>query len=498
MHINMTLEELVGQQLMIGISGNKVTPEAIKLFQDTHAGGLIVFRPNFESAAAFKKLILDLEAAIGRRLLIAVDHEGGRVIHLTEGITVFPDNLALGQTKNENYAKQQGEIEAKELRRLFIDVNLSPTLDVLTENFSPNIGIRSYGKDPDLVARFGSARIKAMQANGLSACAKHFPGQGQSSIDAHLGLPVLETNWDELKKIHLKPFIEAIRSGVDSVMSSHPVYPNLDPSKVPATFSKRIIHDFLRNELGFQGVIFTDDLEMGALRNLCSIGESAVKSIAAGHDMVLVCHDPDSIREVYTALLEAYRKKDLKQSDLEQSIQRINKLKKVRQNNDVFPEPAGRRIAQSISREAIQPLGEMSAPLSVIFPKLSSLSDRIYIEKEMLDEQSYVKSLFGHKVKQILIVGIDPTDSEIEKAQAIAGEGAHLVFFCYDAHLYPQTQKLLELVQTKARKCSIVLLRDPYDRRFIKKDIPATEVYGFRSVQIRAAIEHFPSKCVTN
>ena len=489
MHINMTLEELVGQQLMIGISGTEVTPEAIQLFKDSHAGGLIVFRPNFKSAQSFKKLISDLENALGRRLLVAVDHEGGRVIHLAEGITVFPDNLTLGQTKNEEYARLQGEIEAKELRRLFIDVNLSPTLDVLTENFSPNIGIRSYGKDPELVARLGSARIKAMQSNGLSACAKHFPGQGQSTIDAHLGLPVLETTWDELKQIHLKPFIEAIKSGVDSIMSSHPVYPNLDSSKVPATFSKRIIHDFLRNELGFQGVIFTDDLEMGALRNLCSIGGSAVKSVEAGHDMILVCHDAASVREAYASLLEAYQKKNLKLHELELSVQRINKLKKARTDSDVFPEPSGPNIARRISRDGIRSLGELNAPVSVIFPRISSLADKIFIEKEMLDEKGYVQNLFGNKVKQMLVVGIDPSDSEIEQVQKLAEADNPVVFFCFDAHLYPQTQKLLQLIQVKSRMCSVVLLRDPYDREFVRDGVHCIDAFGFRKVQIESSIE---------
>ena len=191
----MTLQELIGQQIMIGVAGTEVTPEMIRVFQTTRAGGLIVFRPNFKSAKSFQKLLSDLETQLGRKLLVAVDHEGGRVIHLREGITVFPDNWALGNTGNADYAWRQGEIEARELRRLGIDVNLAPTLDVLTDTFSPNIGIRSYGKDPELVAKLGTARITAMQMNGISACAKHFPGLGASPLDPHLDLPVLSADW---------------------------------------------------------------------------------------------------------------------------------------------------------------------------------------------------------------------------------------------------------------------------------------------------------------
>src|SRR3989338_10365604 len=249
----MTLEELAGQILMIGVHGGVATPDMVRLFRETHAGGLILFRPNFHSAQGLKKMLLELEQALGRHLLVAVDHEGGRVIHLAEAVTVFPDNLAWGMEGKEAYAAEQGRIEAAELRRLGIDLNLSPTVDVLTEKFSPNIGIRSYSTNADLVARLGAARIKAMQTGGLSACAKHFPGQGHSPLDAHLKLPVLGATWEEMRSVHIQPFEAAIRAGVHTVMSSHPVYVNLEPESAgPATFSRRIIYDFLRLELNFQ------------------------------------------------------------------------------------------------------------------------------------------------------------------------------------------------------------------------------------------------------
>ena len=151
----MKLAELVGERLVIGIPGTKITPEIVRHFQELHAGGLILYRINFDSPPQLKKLIADLEEALGRKLLVMADHEGGRVIMFRDGITVFPDNLAVGTAGTIDYARQQGEIEAKELRRLGLDVNLAPVLDVLTEAYSPNIGIRSYGKDWRLVAADG-------------------------------------------------------------------------------------------------------------------------------------------------------------------------------------------------------------------------------------------------------------------------------------------------------------------------------------------------------
>jgi beta-N-acetylhexosaminidase len=302
----MKLAELVGERLVLGIPGPTITPEIVRHFQELKAGGLILYRRNFDSPAQLQKLLGALEEALGRRLLVMTDHEGGRVIMFREGVTVFPDNLTVGSAGNIDYARQQGEIEAKELRRLGLDVNLAPVLDVLTEAYSPNIGIRSYGKDWRRVAEMGAARIAAMQEGGLSACAKHFPGKGHAPVDAHLGLPVILSTWKEMEAVHLKPFVAAMETGVDLVMSSHPYYPNLDPGphKI-ATFSRRIIHDYLRGELNFQGVIASDDLEMGAIKAICPIGEAGVLAAAAGHDLLLVCHDLKAQKEVHRRKLPA-------------------------------------------------------------------------------------------------------------------------------------------------------------------------------------------------
>lgn len=225
----MELADYIGAKLVLGIHGTAATPEIIEQFKRLRAGGLILYRRNFVSPAQVRQLLVDLEEALGRRLLVCVDHEGGRVIMFREGVTIFPDNLAVGTAGQIAYARRQGEIEAKELRRLGVDVNLAPVLDVLTDAYSPNIGIRSYGQDSHKVAALGAARIAAMQAGGLSACAKHFPGKGHAPVDAHLGLPVILSTWEEMAAVHLPPFQAAIQAGVDLIMSSHPSYPKLDP-----------------------------------------------------------------------------------------------------------------------------------------------------------------------------------------------------------------------------------------------------------------------------
>ena len=501
----MKLEELVGQRLVIGIPGTKITPEIVRHFNELNAGGLILYRINFDSPPQIKKLIADLEEALGRKLLVTTDHEGGRVIMFRDGITVFPDNLALGGAGKIDYARQQGEIEAKELRRLGLDVNLAPVLDVLTEAYSPNIGIRSYGRDWQLVAQMGAARIAAMQQGGLSACAKHFPGKGHAPVDAHLGLPVIGSTWKEMEAVHLKPFVAAIQAGVDMVMSSHPYYPKLDPyPNMIATFSKKIIYDYLRVELNFKGVITSDDLEMGAIKAICPIGEAGILATQAGHDLLLVCHDPKAQKEVYYKLLDAYKSKQLPLKELEESAARIERLKSKRakrfEGGEPGAEPAGSSLAEKICRESVRviqdekklmPLKRVEPSLGVILPRFSGLDAKIMIEREVLQEQDFLRNefkKFGFN-PEIQIVSIEPTDAEIQQAVNLSKKSDVTILFCYDAHLYPANKKLLDSIQDAAHKLVVDLLRDPYDAALMKAGVACLTDFGWRACQIKAAIE---------
>ncbi len=499
----MTLEELVGQRLVFGIPGPALRPEDVRLFGDTRAGGLILYRRNFDSAPRLVGLLVQLEEALGRRLLIATDHEGGRVIMLGEGVTIFPDNLAVGASGEVFFAERQGLFEARELRRLGVDLNLAPVLDVLTDAPSPNIGIRSYGKDPALVARFGAARIRGMQARGLSACAKHFPGKGHSPLDAHLRLPTIPSAWGEMKRTHLPPFLAAMEAGVDAVMTSHPLYPVLDPAPLtPATFSKRIVRDYLRGELGYGGVIVSDDLEMGAIAELCPVAEAAVKAAEAGHDLLLVCHTEAAQRQAAAALLDAYRGKRLALNELEASVERIQGLKAKRplrfEGGPPRREVGGPPLAKAIATQAatlIQPgpadlRKRFNGTVGVIFPRFSSLADHITIEPAVLDEGAYLSAafaLFGVR-PEILTVGIEPTDAEIERAAALASRSDVALLFLFDAHLYPSNRRLLDRLQERGRALAVVLLRDPYDAAYLRPGVLGVTAFGWRICQLDAAI----------
>jgi len=497
-----TIEDLVGERLMIGLSGATLSEADVSVFRDTRAAGLILYRRNFDGPAALAALLDTLESALGRRLLVATDHEGGRIVMLGQGTTIFPDNLALGTAGEEAFAFREGQIEARELRRLGIDLNLGPCLDVLTERYSPNIGIRSYGKDPRIVARYGVARIRGMARAGLSACAKHFPGKGHSPLDAHLKLPTIDSTPEEMRSTHLPPFIDALAAGVAAVMTSHPVYPKLDPSGVPATFSRRLVGDWLRGELAFRGVIVSDDLEMGAVSETCPIGEAAVRTAAAGHDLLLVCHTEPAQRAAAAALVEAYRSGRLAVGEGEAAAERVRRLRLLRdarrEGGPPAPEPDGRPLAQAIAARAVTEVGREAADLkralngrvAVVFPRFSDLAPRITIEPEIADERGWVAGAFGAAgiTPETLVVGIEPTPAETAEAAERAAAADVTVLFLFDAHLYASNRALLEALQARARRLAVVLLRDPYDAALLAPGVRGLTAYGFRKCQLDAVV----------
>ena len=487
---------------MIGLAGATLRPEDVRLFQETRAAGLILYRRNFAGPEQLLALLASLESALGRRLLVATDHEGGRIVMLGAGTTIFPDNLALGMAGEEAFAFRQGLIEARELRRLGIDLNLGPCLDVLTDRYSPNIGIRSYGKDPAKVTAYGCARIAGMQRGGVSACVKHFPGKGHSPLDAHLRLPTIDSTWDEMHAIHLVPFLAAIERGVDCVMTSHPVYPKLDPAAVPATFSSLLVEELLRGEIGYRGVIVSDDLEMGAVSETCPIGEATVRAARAGHDLLLVCHTEPAQRAAAVALVEAYRSRALPLRELEAAAERVRRLREKRTARAEGGTPAlereGPALALAIASRAVTVVSPgrpgfkraLNGRVAVVFPRFSDLAPRITIEPEIAAERQYVADAFAPAgiAPGTVVVGIEPTPEEIETAAAAASAADATVLFLFDAHLYASNRALLEALQSRARALAVVLMRDPYDGEFLAPSVAGVTAYGWRRCQLDAAL----------
>lgn len=294
-------------------------------------GGVLYFAwsENTENPQQIAGLSHDLQQAASTHgakipLAITIDQEGGRVARITEGVTAFPGNMPLGATDSTDLARQQGKILGEELRELGINVDFAPVVDVNTNEKNPVIGVRSFGADPQLVSRLGAEFISGMQ-EFIGASAKHFPGHGDTEVDSHLGLPSVTYDRETLAT-HLKPFRAAIDAGVDIVMSAHVVIEAIDPD-LPSTLSPKILTGLLRDEMGFDGVISTDAIDMDALAENFSHEEIVVKSLEAGADVLLNSKHP---RQTLHDILDAVSQGKISEERIDESVMRILKFKRDR------------------------------------------------------------------------------------------------------------------------------------------------------------------------
>lgn len=313
---------------MIGLPGTDLDLETLSLIRDYGVGNFILFERNVKGGPDHtKKLCDDLNGACADAGLpspvIAVDQEGGPVQRLgPPSWPEIPSNEEMVLSKNlEMNVNSQAETAAKILNSLGIKLNLAPVLDLAPSGAEGVLKGRSYGADPREVSILGEKYIQILQANGVCATAKHFPGIGRVERDPHLQRPVVTASRKTLTH-EMYPFRKGVKAGVKAVMTSHVVFPSLDPDE-PATFSEIIANRLLRYELGFEGVLLTDDLEMGGVINHGSLGEAAVKAILAGHDLLLICHSIQRVKEALNSLENAWSTSLFEAGRLDLSLSRI-------------------------------------------------------------------------------------------------------------------------------------------------------------------------------
>jgi len=310
---------------IVGFQGPSPSDEVRALLR-RGVGGVILFARNVESAGQVAGLTAALKREAGRPLLTSVDQEGGRVMRLRKrhGFTELPSMRALGAHGDEGVARQAGELLGRELRAVGIDLDYAPVVDVDTNPENPVIGDRAFGSDPALVGRLGAALAQGLQSQGVAACAKHFPGHGDTSQDSHRELPRLRHPLSRLRAVELPPFLALARAGVASVMTAHVVFSALDRDR-PATMSPQVLR-LLREECGFSGPVVSDDLEMNAVAENFPLPEAVAASVNAGVDVLLVCHRPEAQHAAIDALRQAVERGQVSRERLAQARARAAAL----------------------------------------------------------------------------------------------------------------------------------------------------------------------------
>ncbi len=417
----LTLREKVGQLIQVRVAGRFINRKSGQFKELADAvrrngiGGVTLFAGDVFEAAL---LLNELQEMSNLPLFVAADFERGASFRITD-TTSFPWSMAVGATGSEDLAYQEGVVTAREARALGVNWIYAPVVDVNNNPDNPVINIRSYGEDPQLVARLGSAFIRGARDNGVLTTAKHFPGHGDTATDSHIGLPVIASDMARLDAVELVPFKSAVAAGVDSVMTAHIAVPKVTGEpEVPATLSPKILTDLLRGELHFQGLVVTDALEMGGVTSHYWTGLACIRALQAGADMLLLPQDVDvAINEV----VRAVGRGDIPMSRIDASVARILTSKTrlglqrertvpIRRIGDVVAAPASQKLAQEIADRSITLLRDEThvLPISPLNPP------RIFSLALSSDADSSPGSIFQSQMRRLFpSVRTDAVDPRI-------------------------------------------------------------------------------------
>lgn len=350
-----TMREPLGQLILTGVPGKELTAADAKLFEEVQPGGFILFGRNIESASQLRRLIDDLRGLSEVEPIITIDQEGGRVSRLRLIGNEPPNAQQLREKGDVALVKRHGRITAGLLRLFGFNLDLCPVLDLSFDDEADNsLRGRCYGRSVEEAVRLGGAFNDALRAGGVASCGKHFPGYTAAQVDAHHDLPRIDRTREELERDELAVFRQ-MAGRVDSMMICHAWYPTFDAERTPASFSRRIVHELLREDIGFDGLVMTDDLDMGAIYNDYPLDETIRRAIGAGNDLAMICHRIQDLGKVHAAL------KSLPRSQVESALARILKFKQRLAPPDDFSQAAFRQLDDEVWDLRVAVLGEKRA-----------------------------------------------------------------------------------------------------------------------------------------
>jgi beta-N-acetylhexosaminidase len=468
-------EQRVGQMMAAGFDGLEAPGYILDWLRAGRLGTVILFARNVAGPAQLADLTASLHEASPLPLLIAIDQEGGIVARMRAPFTESPGNMALGAAGDPDLARRMAGVLAAEMRAVGINWNLAPVVDVMSNPANPAIGVRSYGSDPAKVGLLVAAQIQGYQAAGVAACAKHFPGHGNTAIDSHLDLPVIASDRARLDAVDLPPFRAAIAAGVSSVMAAHIRFPTLDPLN-PSTLSRAVLHDLLRGELGFEGVLTTDCMEMRAISDRYGTGESAVLAALAGVDVIFFSHTAEKQAAAHDGVLKAVYSGHISTDRITEAARRILTLKARYAGapqpfaSELIATPEHRAVAQEAARAGVVMVRQETGVLPlrpgdgrrVVMVEFAS-----YLDSEALERggQTGLAERLKERLAGLEAIALESnfTPEQAARARAIATGADVLLLAVRSAHLYPPEAQLADLLIADARRVVLVALRNPHD-----------------------------------
>ncbi|MBI4871457.1 MAG: beta-N-acetylhexosaminidase [Candidatus Riflebacteria bacterium] len=489
MRVARSLEEKVGQLFHFGYVGAEPTEEIRGLLAERHVGGVILFGRNFRDAEHLTALTAQLQSMALGPLFFSADQEGGSVLRVRRGGTLFPSNRAAGRL-GPTAARELGRMCGLEMRATGLNIDFAPVLDI-NDPDNPGIGIRSFGETVEEVSSCGRAWVEGLQSAGVVATAKHYPGKGAARKDAHLALPVIAKSRAELEDWELRPFREVFDAGCLAAMTSHCVYPALDER--PATLSRQVLTGLLREEMGFRGLLVTDDLAMGAIAQDRDAPTAALEAFAAGADQILICRNLERQEGALDRILEALRTGTVPMSRLDESLERIECVKDWVARQVPAPEPIAllharhapivqdlcdRAVEVLRDRERLLPLRWRGPRLLVVFPAMDILTP---VEERTDGDQRFVAA-FLERLGGARLLRYDPREPALDSAdaQGLLDAVDQVLVFSVNAHLHAgQTRMLQTLASRFGESMVLVALRNAYDERLVPQVGTVVATYGF-------------------
>jgi beta-N-acetylhexosaminidase len=468
---SLSLEEKIGQVMIIGFDGTTLTPELKAMITEYHVGGVILFARNVESPEQVARLCNDLQQAATESghpgLLIAIDQEGGRVARLTEakGFTEFPGAMAIGATGSPDNARQVTAAMAAEMRAVGINVDFAPDLDVNNNPQNPVIGVRSYGSEPQQVAAFGTAAIEGLQAGGVLAFGKHFPGHGDTGTDSHVALPQVAHPLERLETVEFVPFEAAIRANVAGIMSAHVTFPAIDATPgTPATVSSKVLTDLLRQEMQFTGLVVTDSLEMGALGEAgYPVPQAAAAALKAGADLLLFNRDHALHRQAIDEVEAQIQNGTIPMERLDAAVQRVLAVKE--QYGLLSPTPAAiDQIDNYVYTQGNIELSRQIAAQSITLLRDEAGLLPLKTDAPLLVVEVPAAAGLGNLLGATSIaVSNEPTAAEIQLVLGTARDGRTVIVTTSDANRTPAQVALINALLEAGVPTVIIAVRNPYD-----------------------------------
>lgn len=497
----LTLREKVGQLIVAGFPGHDIDAETQRLIADYKIGNIILFAHNVKNREQVRNLCADLQDEItkqtGHPALISIDQEGGRVTRLPKDSVNVSGAMAIASTGRPENAYAAGRITAREMRELGINFNLAPVLDINNNKQNPVINVRSYGDTAEVVTEYGLQMMRGLQEGGVLAAIKHFPGHGDTAVDSHLGLPSIDKSLEALAELELKPFQAAIDSGAEALTSAHILFPAIEKTGVPATMSRTIITDLLKDKMGYQGLVISDCLEMNAIQKFYGTAEGAVGALKAGVHLLFISHSGQLVMDAVERIEQAVQSGELPIAIVDEAVEKVLQYKakygEVKDGGMTEAEHAvNRRAAEAISLESICHVSGTFEPIvpfaagTIIIGSLPYRPDQA--SSLASAELSFPAEAGAALGTRHLVMDLNP-DAEEQQRLLEAAEGcSNVVVGLYNACDNAGQLELANKLAAAGHRVTAVALGKPYDLELLEAGVCGLAAFEYTKLAIQSVI----------